>query len=179
MRPNSPSNPNILERRESSTAKYKNKTVSKFRPTRGNQSVNRTVVPQVKTVENVLTNVHASGYYVSALSRLRRSKFGPKNKSVYKCDEFNLPLEPPYAMNKYEAINFNDIRQSRHQYNQSESSSGPVKMSHRGANSELLNSNSSKNILISNANHLEKGTTDTRKLGGKVLKTIRFRNDGP
>lgn len=137
-------------------------------------------MPQVKTVENVLTNVHASGYYVSALSRLRRSKkFGSKNKSVYKYDDFTLPPEPPYAMNKYEPVNFNDIRQSRDHYNQSEASSGPVKMSHRGANSELLNSNSSKNILTSNANYLEKGTIDTRKLGGKILVLIEHRNDRP
>jgi hypothetical protein len=172
-RPNNSLNPSFHSRRESGDVKYRNNTLSKFHSMRASRIIS-TTGQEINTVENVLNNVHSSGYYVSAISRLTKQKnYEQRKNGGSRYNHSRLPPEPPLALPKYHNINFNNMRQIKHQYSQSEASSGPVRQqSLRDEQSDKVRPNSSKNMLNSTTNHQEKWKNDIRKLGGKRIIII-------
>jgi hypothetical protein len=169
-RPDNSFNPSYHSRRESSDVKYRNNTLSKFHSMRASR-INTSAAQEINTVESVLNSVHSSGYYVSAITRLTKQKKCEQRKNGgIKYNHSRLPPEPPLALPKYHNINFNNMRQIKHQSSHSEVSSGPARQqSLRDEPSDKARPSSSKNMLNSNTNHQEKWKNDIRKLGGKRI----------
>lgn len=81
----------------------------------------------IGTVESLLKTVHSSGYYVSALERLRREKKlkGSRETHGSKFEGYDMPPEPPLISHRFEGLNLNEITKFKQPSIKSDVSSGP------------------------------------------------------
>jgi len=82
----------------------------------------------INTVENILRNVHDSGYYVSALERLKRQKKYQQVKkfSNMNYDNYQMPPDPiPLKIGSFEILDIDEVKSIKKQQDRSDVSSGP------------------------------------------------------
>jgi len=101
-------------------------------------------------LDNILNNIHSSGYYISALERLKRNKFKTV-KSPLKHNPNELSPEPPLVVGRYETLNLNEVKKYRNA-NKSDFSSGPLANSQHNRSSAVLETGSCQEALHSNQN---------------------------
>ncbi|CAI2366339.1 unnamed protein product [Moneuplotes crassus] len=91
---------------ESDKIKKSPKSVKKI-PDKLSHRRHKTAINSTSKQElNAYSNIHSSGYYCSALERLKKTKLISKKKSVLYNE---LPPEPPLSTGKYAALNLHDF----------------------------------------------------------------------
>lgn len=103
---------------------------------------------KAQTVESILKNIHSSGYYVSAIERLRRrKKTSPRLLGSSKFEDLNLPPDPdPLNARQFEDFDLQEIHAMKKQHVKSDISSGPERQISMGVESPQFEESEKKKL---------------------------------
>lgn len=171
----SPNNPNTGHiRRQSNTARTK-KTTNQSVGHQKTLSMFNQFVQKPETVESIMKNIHSSGYYVSAMEKIKK-RVCAKSPVGYR-----LPPEPPVNLQSYAEVNMDEILRMRQEnMARSEVSSGPVRqLSNRDDQSPIPDMHSPKNFQggkVGNSEYSKHEDDEESQNGHKTTKNQHTRS---